>query len=453
MKINNLEQLANLSGCTTELNCVITGACVDSRLFSHGNVFFALKGAQVDGHVFLGDVAQKGAKAAVVSKDYAGADFGMQLLRVNDVLQCLQKIAKKIIALRKPKIIAVTGSVGKTTTKDFLTTLLKAKFCVSSSPGNSNSQVGIPLTILNHTTGDEEILVLEMGMTHSGNIAALVEIATPDIALITTTALVHACNFNSLSDIGKAKAEIFSHPNTRLGILNRDIINFEELTNIGACSKLTFSLTSRQADYSLDLSNGFAIWEGGKCWQMDPLNIPGKHNYHNFLAAAAVARNMGLSWEEIESAVPHLQLPERRLQTIVRNGVTFINDSYNASEVSVKAALESLPEPIQGGRKIAALGEMLELGSFSRHCHVEVGDYALQHVDYMFCLGKECLAIQETWERAGKPVIWSMERRDLSIALLELVRPGDVVLLKGSRSKGMWKILEELDEIEGICKA
>lgn len=407
--------------------------------------FFALKGACADGHSFLNEAAQKGAAAAVVSKSYCGSQSKMPLIYVEDPLESLQLLAKKFLEQWHPKIVAVTGSVGKTTTKDFITVLLRSKYQVASSPGNSNSQIGLPLALLNHTIGNEEILVLEMGMTHKGHIAGLVKIAPPDIALITTVALVHACNFNSLTEIGNAKAEIFSHPKTYLGIVDRNAVNYQEICSVGICKKISFGLNNPDAHYNLQVDGSkMRVHAPDGEAMIDRLPLPGSHNHHNYLAAIAVARSLGLSWDEIRHAAPHLNLPERRLQFVEKNGAFFVNDSYNASMVSLKSALENLPSPRRGCKTIAVIGEMMELGQFSEYCHREVGDCALQYVDCMFCFGEGCMTIRDCWQAAGKPVEWHMERSGILEKLRNSINPGDVVLLKGSRSKEVWKVLEEL---------
>lgn len=423
----------------------LQGVCVDSRLLKPGDLFCALPGSKVDGHTFLEEVSKKGACAALVDKAYLGPDYGLELIRVDDVLESLQKLAKNLLQTYRCRVVAITGSVGKTTTKDFLTTLLAQKYRIASSPGNSNSQIGIPLSILNHTQGIEEILILEMGMTHFNQLDKLVNIAPPEVALITTTTLVHACNFDNLEEIGLAKSEIFSHPYTRIGILDRNIVNYDQLASIGSCRKLSFSLDNPKADYHMSVENSKMLVKDSQGTEtLNLLAVPGKHNCHNFLAAAAVARQMGMSWQEINEGIPSLKLPERRLQIIEKKGALFVNDSYNANELSVKAALASLPAPQKGGKKIAVLGEMLELGKYSEKCHREVGKAALEYVDLMLCFGKESKPIKDIWKEAGRPAEWALERKDVVEILKKVLQPGDVVLLKGSRSKQTWLVLDEI---------
>lgn len=446
MKTTTLAQAAELMGIASHSHRPLEGVAVDSRLVKPGDLFFALPGNRTNGHTFLSQAASQGAAAAVVSNTYHGDSFGMPLLHTPDTLIALQELAKNLLKQRNPKIVAITGSVGKTTTKEMVSSILKQKFRTAASPGNSNSQIGLPLAILNHTNGDEEVLVLEMGMTHTGGISKLVAIAPPDLAVITSVFHVHAENFDSLSDIARAKGEILHHPRTQLGIISRDIEDFEELWHTGACDKLSFSVTSEASDYFLrDCGNMLKIGGAvGDIAEVDPLKIPGSHNKHNFLAAVVVARVLGVEWELIKEASTNLELPEKRLQRIERDGILFINDSYNAPFVAVKSALAEMPEPKKGGRRIAVLGEMAELGKLTEEFHRQIGEHSLIHVDRMFCLGGNCKPICEVWQGSGKPADLFMNRADLVGALRKELAPGDVVLLKGSRAKELWKVLDEL---------
>ena len=431
-----LNDIAHLLNCEGSFPCdFVNGYFTDSRLTKPGGVFFALKGEREDGHAFLKEIASKGALGAVVSKEYEGEIEGLYLLKVSDPLHSLQKLARERVNRLKPRIVGVTGSLGKTTTKGFIATLLARKFLVACNPGNQNSQVGLPLTILDAMKGNEEILVLEMGMTKSGHLTKLLQIATPEVAVITSVALVHAENFDSIESIGRAKGEIFSHPFTGLGILNRSIPNYEELLGIGGCKKHSFSV-ALPADYTFEDEHLKEIKK--KC------RLPGEHNLSNLLAAVAVARYFGMTWEEINAGASDLLLPEKRLQIVKHQDKIFVNDSYNAAEQSIKAALLAMPEPEGRGRKIAVLGSMRELGKFSASCHASVGKYALDKVDLMYCLGEECLPIRAVWQNAGRPVKFFHHRQELALALKADLQQSDVILLKGSRPWELWKLLEEL---------
>lgn len=447
MRSMTWKQIAQFLNCTEpDQQGTVRGFCVDTRLLKPGEVFVALVGARVDGHAYLEEAQKKGAVAAIVANSYRGANYGLHLFHVKDPLDALQELARAVLAKGRSQIVAVTGSIGKTTTKEFIKSLLSSRYAVAASPGNSNSQVGVPLAILNHTTGNEEILVLEMGMTEPGQLARLVQIAPPDVAVLTTAALVHACNFSSLEAIALTKAEIFFHPRTKLGVLHYDLSNLAILSEVGSCPKISFSTTSSEADYSLDraVDNTVKVKGGKETFRLGHLKVPGAHNVHNALAAVVVARYFGLSWEEIKTGLAMLRLPERRLQVVQREGVTFLNDSYNASELSTKAALETLPEPVGEGCKVAVLGSMMELGQFSDDCHKRVGEFALDRVTNVVCFGEECRPIYEVWKKAGRPVELFLDRAALVAHLRLVLKPSDVVLLKGSRSKELWKILEEL---------
>lgn len=405
------------------------GFAFDSREVTSGSLFFALKGEQSDGHDFLKEVAMKGAKAAVVSSDYRGESYGLKLYFCESPKKMLQLMAKLRLKRLGAPIVAVTGSLGKTTTKGFLQVLLEKKYRLFATPGNQNSQVGFPLAVLNHLKGDEQLVIAEMGMSFPGEISRLVEIAPPDIALLTHVDLVHAANFHSLEGIAQAKAEIFLHPSTKVGFIPKEVACLELIASAGSCSKTFYSLNSP---------------EGHQLISHPMISLPGRHNYHNLLGALSVARFLGMSEEELEERFPLLRLPERRFERCVKGGVTFINDSYNAAAFSVKAALESLPAPQPGGRTFAVLGEMLELGEFSEQCHRDVGECALNTVDAVYLLGDGCVPILECWRAAGRPAFLYHDQESLVADLKRVLQSGDVALVKGSRAKKMWEVIEKV---------
>lgn len=418
----NTSEIGRFFGLAEYPSISFKKVCVDSRYVEPGDIFFALPGEKVDGHIFLEEVKQRGAVAAVVRRDYK-TSCELPMLPVDNTLEALQLLASSALKKRSTKVIAITGSVGKTTTKEMIGTLLEQRFNTVRSPRNYNSQIGLPLTILNHTTGDEDYLVQEMGMTGAGQITGLIKIAPPTIAVLTHIALVHAAFFSSLQEIARAKAEIFLHPATKIGffpetIACRDVIEYQ-----GCCVKAPVSMTHNR--YPL-------------------LPFPGDHLRQNFILAAAVARECGLSEEEIIQRIPFLQLPEKRQERIEREGITFINDSYNASVPSVVAAFKALPAPKMNGKRIAVIGEMLELGRFSEDCHREVAESALDHVDLMLCLGEGCQPIVDCWKSKGRPVHYFDDRAALVVQLKKMAASGDVVLLKGSNGKQLWKVLDEV---------
>lgn len=445
----NLEQLGRLLTKEPKAffkNVPFNAVSVDSRTLKAGELFFALPGQQVDGHDFLKIVEAKNACAAVVSHEFYNQHcdkFSIPLLPVTDTLFALQQFAKEWLKKSGTKVIAITGSVGKTTVKHLLNTLLQKKFSVTCSKGNQNSQIGLPLSILNELQGDENFLILEMGMTQQGHIQKLTLIAPPHIALLTAIEWVHGNGISSLEDIAKAKMEIFTHPTTSLGILPLNIAYKELVSQSGNCSKKYFSTQSPDANYFMqENEQGICIYDHKNCSPL--LACPpliGKHNLHNFLAAVSVCRYLGMEWDLIQQTIPTLTLPERRLEQVSKKGILFINDSYNAALVSVKAALDSLPHPKNGRKKIAILGELAELGINSDAIYREIGSYSLTKVDEMICFGNHCCLIEEIWKQENKPVSLFTDFEKVVEQLQRSSSPGDVVLLKGSNTKKLWEIL------------
>jgi UDP-N-acetylmuramoyl-tripeptide--D-alanyl-D-alanine ligase len=448
MKGKPLSTLAHELKYAISQDMIIKGFAIDSRKILPGEVFFALKGEKVDGHNFLKDVSAKGAIAAVVSKEYQGDSFGIDLFKVDDVLVTLQQLAASIISQNTNlKVVAVTGSVGKTTTKEFISQLLDLKYRVAKTPDSYNSQAGLPVSILN-SEGNEEIFVIEMGMNVPGEIKKLVKIAPPHVAVITRIGIAHTEFFSDgIEGIAKAKAEIFSHPKTQLGIVNAQCLPYEVIANAGSCPKISFAseeLSSGDTDYMLKrYEDGFYISEKGGLSPVFTLPFDASHLCENFACAAAVARHFDLSWEEIIFRAQSLTTYKRRFEKIEKDNVLFINDSYNANPESMRAALANLPKPQSGARTIAVLGSMKELGSFSQKSHRQIGETALNYVDHLFCLGKECLPMVEIFSHASRPVEFFLDLKLLRERLFEVLAPGDVVLIKGSNSLKLWQIIEE----------
>lgn len=430
----------------------LTSVEVDSRRVAPGSVFFALPGEKTDGHAFLEEVARKGAIAAVVAEGYAAPPAlreKITFIPVPDVLASLQEAGRRHLERRAIPTIAVTGSVGKTSTRRFISTLLEGTFHVASTPGNYNSQIGLPLTLLNHLRGGEERLVLEMGMTHAGEIARLVTLAPPTIAVLTAVDLVHAENFSSKEAIARAKAEIFSHPETELGIVHRPLLDIEGVVEAGRCRKVGFSEegSGEEGNYVIEEGATRLFWEGE--WRTFPrFPLPGRHMRHNFVAAALAARATGVSWEAIGDRVRHLTLEAKRLEWVEKGGIRFLNDSYNASEIAMKGALETLGSASPQGKKIAVLGPMRELGPFSEGCHTRVGEYALHAVDALFCYGEEWRPFFATRELGGHDAHFFFDKKALLTSVRSYAAEGDAILLKGSCSTAMWEILDKWEEEE-----
>lgn len=442
MPFNHLIHLLGMEHDATQL---VTGVAIDSRNVQPGHLFFALPGKKQDGHTFLAEVASKGASGAVISTEYRGETFGLPVIQVPDVLLCLQDLARKFLQTQHYKVVAITGSLGKTTTKEFALGLVSTHYKTAASPFSYNSQATLPLCILN-ADPLAEILLLEMGMTEPGNIDNLVSIAPPDIAVLTTVAAQHTCNFSDgLTGVSREKAAIFSHPKTLLGILHRDMHHYEEAFARGRCQKIAFSTQSLDVDYFLEFSDEGAIVICGEEKHFIPLSLPLKVHYHNFLCAVVIARVLDVPWEKIIDKAPSLKLPPMRFEKIERQGITFINDAYNANPDSMKAALENLPKPISGGKTIAVLSEMDALGMYSEVGHALVAEAALQAVDTLLCVGARCEIMRKIWKKEKKVFEMFETKEALTSRLKEIVCQGDVVLLKGARAYSLEHILQQFE--------
>jgi UDP-N-acetylmuramoyl-tripeptide--D-alanyl-D-alanine ligase len=434
----NLRFVGELLGSSCQ-ELPLADFAIDSRAINQQNtLFFALRGERSDGHDFLQEAKKRGAVAAVVDRSYFGKTAGLVLIRVDDVVVALQHLAKEVQKKRSQKIIAITGSVGKTTTKEFIATFLSEKYTVAKTPGNANSQVGLPLAIL-RVSGEEEVFVVEMGMSYLHEIEKLVQIAPPEIAVITKVGYSHVDTVpNGLEGIARAKAEILSHPAMQCAIMEYESSQYTAIQQAASCKKITYG--SPKADIFLTSEN--TINDRGEESPLFRLPFSETHFRENFTAAVAVCRVMDLSWEEILKGATKLKTISNRFEKINCDGITFLNDCYNACPESVESALRNLPNPSFGGKTIAVLAEMATLGTYSEEGHKKIGAIALEKVDHLLCFGKKCLPMVELFEKAGRPAGLYHHLSELREALSELSKPGDVILIKGSNVHQLWRLLE-----------
>jgi UDP-N-acetylmuramoyl-tripeptide--D-alanyl-D-alanine ligase len=439
MKKMALSELAKHLGIDVESDELIFGYRIDSRFVEIGDLFFALPGARTDGHEYLGDARARGAVAAVVETSYEGEDFGLILLRIDGVEKALQELARFSLSQRPAFVVGVTGSVGKTTTKEFIATLLEGKYTVFKTPGSYNTKLTLPLTVLNR--GEEKVLVLEMGISQPGEMEKLIGIAAPDIAVLTKVSLAHAQFFSGgVEEIRQEKMKIFSHPKTKVGIVPDSIVSF-----LSEAKMVYFSQEDRGADYFLSVADerAYVDEKAVRAFQFDlPFKQP--HILHDLLAAIAVCRQMSMHWEEIYDQISKLHMPKMRFEESQEGGVRLINDAYNANPESMRAALSSLPEPKAGGKKIAVLGSMKELGDFSEKSHQEIGLFAQKFVDHLLTFGAEAELLGKAFSEVQKPAEHFVNLEEVARRLNELMRPGDVVLLKGSRGMRLEELLEKI---------
>lgn len=430
----------------------ISRISTDSRTLQSGDLFVALRGENFDGHRFVAMAKERGAIGAIVEHSWKGkisSDFS--LLRVRDTLTAYQKIAAGYRRQLPLKVIAITGSNGKTTTKDFVAAALGHRFRVTKTEGNFNNHVGLPKTILGATSKDE-IAVWEIGMNHPGEIAPLAKIAAPDVGIITNIGVAHIEFMGSRDAIAQEKgalAEAIGPQGTL--ILNADD-PFSERIAKRTRAKTIFAGTKTGTVCATDLRQSasgseFTILEGAhRCRAQLP--VPGLHMIQNALLAVAAGRVFGLSIEDCAAGLASAPLTKARLQIKTIRGVQFIDDSYNANPESMRAALATLAELETEGRRIAVLGEMAELGAESERGHREVGEAAASlKIDELIAIGGTASAIADAAQKAGLEKSRTVTSADEAAEILvEETSPNDLVLIKGSRAARTERVIEEFSK-------
>lgn len=414
---------------------------IDSRIIQPGGLFFALL-AQRDGHVYIGDAAQRGAAGAVISQAIIPPNPDMGLIKVPDTLLALQDLAEKVLDDRHVKVVGITGSTGKTTTKEFTAAILDRTFQVLKSEGNYNNHIGLPLSILRLRKKDE-IAVLEMGMSSPGEIARLAQISPPDIAVITNIHPVHLEFFDSIEDIALAKKEILDGMKPDgIAVLNGDDPAVQRIAKNWRGTKLLFGLSKgcdiRAENIKRSGYQGisFDLIYGKK---KENTSIPFIYRsfLSNFLAACATAYALGAPLVEVLAQTKTLRsLPMRGAIYHLPDDIVLVDDSYNSNPAALDAALEDLSH-LEAKRKVAVLGDMLELGKAQKSYHHEAGKHVQQYGwDMLITVGSLSRHMAEGAREAGMDDarIVSFENAGEAAARMRfLVEPGDLVLVKGSR--------------------
>ncbi len=422
----------------------VTGVAIDSREVALGNLFVALPGARVDGHDFVADAQARGAAAVLASRAVSTSLPVVQVENTRSALRCLAA-AERIPP--RFKLVGVTGSLGKTTTKEFLVALLATRFPTGSSGGNRNSEIGLPVEICNQAD-NIAWMVAEMGMNHRGELARLGLMARPDAMLYTVIAPVHLEFFGSLEAIAEAKAEVLPHLHPE-GVL---------ILNAADPHSATFASRYRGHTIFYGMPNESALWleafegqglRGARFtlrsredsttveWQ-----LAGRHQADNLLAAAACAVALGVPLQQVSGVARTLSAAPRRGQVHeLGHGIVLVDDSYNASPVAVEAALALLANT--PGRRIAVLGEMRELGEAAQELHRRVGRAAAQAADVLVAVGGE-LAAALASAAAGIDVRRAADALEAAALVRQALRPGDVVLVKGSRGVQLDRAVDAL---------
>ena len=423
---------------------------IDSRLSRSGELFFALEAAR-NGHDYISDSAQKGAAGAVISRDIKPPNHNFALIKVENTLDSLQKIAKSVAQSHPAKIVGITGSTGKTTTKEFIYTFLKTTYRVHKSQGNFNNYIGLPLSVLN-LRADHEIAVLEMGMNSPGEIKALTEIVPPDISVITNINPVHMEFFESLSDVAAAKKEILD--GTKKGgtaILNSDDELVLEIARDFKGKKIFFGTSKNSLIRAENIERiglehlTFDLFYGEEKTNIS-LSLFNASYLYNFLAAAATAYSLQIPIHKLKHAAKFLK-PFAMRGTVfhLKSKIILIDDSYNSNPFSLAKSLEGLAGA-KDGRKIAVLGDMREMGKQEEKYHFDAGELVHQlGINILITVGPLAEKIAQGALSSGmdKNNIFTFKESDeAAVKLIPLIKENDIILVKGSRVVEMEKIVE-----------
>lgn len=424
-------------------NQLILSISTDSRTIRADEVFVPLRGENFDGHNFIPQAIERGAAGVIAERHWRGD--APAIIRVVDALRAYQQIAAKYRESLGLRVVCVTGSNGKTSTKDFVASVLARRFRVSKTEGNLNNHVGLPRTMLSANRGDE-IGVWEIGMNHPGEIAPLAAVAKPDVAIITNIGVAHIEFMGSREAIAQEKGDlaVTVHESGTV-ILNGDD-DFSESIAKRVRARVILAgirngeIRAEEISQSSDGSEFTILQRAHRARAQLP--VPGLHMVQNALLAVAAGRVFGLTLEECAAGLAATPLTKSRLQIREINGVQFIDDSYNANPDSVKAALRTLAELETDGRRIAVLGEMGELGSESERGHREVGEVAAElALDYLITVGERAALIAEA---AGlTKSLTAKTHEEAADWLAENTSRGDLVLVKGSRTSRMERVIEE----------
>jgi UDP-N-acetylmuramoyl-tripeptide--D-alanyl-D-alanine ligase len=446
-----LSQIAEFAGATIfsgDGKVFIDKISTDSRTLKHGELFVALRGENFDGHRFVESAAQAGAAGAIVESNWKGnVSETFALIWAEDTLQAYQKLAANYRRSLSLKVVAITGSNGKTSTKDFAAAVLARRFRVTKTEANFNNHVGLPRTMLEATSQDE-IAVWEIGMNHPGEVAALARLAMPDVAIITNIGVAHIEFMGSRESIAAEKGALAEAVGAQgTVILNADD-RFTKSIAARTRAKLIFAGTTAGTIRASEISQSgsgteFTILEGPhRCRAQLP--VPGLHMVQNALLAVAAGRVFGLSLVECAAGLVAAPLTKARLQIKEIHGVQFIDDTYNANPDSMKAALRTLVELDADGKRIAVLGEMKELGSKSERGHQEVGETAATFgIDQLITIGDMGEVIAEAARAGGLEKTTVVRSTSEAAELLgEIAEPGDLILVKGSRSARTEQVIE-----------
>lgn len=439
---------------------MVNGVATDSRHVEPGNAFVAFSGRNFDGHEFLDEAISFGARAIVITRPDAiiapVVEYARQrdvaIVRVAGALSAIQALAAYHRSRLFCPVIAVTGSTGKTTTKDFITSVLSHNARVVATEGTQNNELGVPLTLLRAGT-DTDVIVVEMGMRGEGQIAQLASIAQPTVGLITNIGTSHIELLGSQDAIARAKAELAQAVDEDgTVLLNGDDAYTDRIAADVTATVIRYGLGDgnevRAENIELDAESRPTFdLVTDVLRRTISLQVPGRHNVYNALAAAAVGLHLGMDAEEIVTGLQEATAGEMRMQSFVSaSGVHVINDAYNANPTSMRAAIETLSGISSARRRIAVLGDMAELGSLTELAHFRIGEeIARLEIEFLVTVGKRAKRIADGAQAEGMDgsrVRPCFTLEEASEVLDDLLEPGDAVLVKASRVMGLERIVE-----------
>lgn len=445
-------QVIAVDGLDEVLNKTISHITQNSKEVTKDSLFFAVQGERVDGHQFIEECFEKGIAACLSSKVIAPKK-GSVLLLVPDVKKALLKLAAHYRNKFNIPFIGITGSVGKTTTKDMVGSVLGQKYDVLWTQGNYNNDIGVPLTLF-RLEDHHDIAVIEMGMNHFGEIHALAEVVRPQLGLISNVGVAHIEYLGSREGILKAKCEMFDFmPKDGIAVLNGDNDMLSTLEGKLPQKLRWFGIENKKDIYADHLE--LMGMEKTKCTIHTPggsfdamIPMPGDHMVLNALSAVTVGLEMGLSFAEIKEGIENFVPTKNRMNIMkLENGITVLNDVYNANPVSVKASLNILANA--EGRKVGILGFMGELGEYASQMHEEVGAYAAEkEIDLLFCIGRFNVEMMQGAKNSGLKEVYCFDsQEDFWNKGLAMLKKGDAVLVKASRSMALEKTVEKIQGV------
>jgi UDP-N-acetylmuramoyl-tripeptide--D-alanyl-D-alanine ligase len=442
-------------------NAFFRGISTDSRAVAEGELFVALKGSRFDGHHYALEALGKKAGGVLIEEEKIGdirwnGYRSRAVIAVKDTLSALGDMARDWRRKYGTPVVALTGSNGKTTTKEMIAACLETAFPILKTKGNLNNLIGVPLTLLG-LTEKERVVVLEMGMNVPGEIRRLTEIAEPDVGMITNIQTVHLEGMGSLERLKEEKGELFRKMRRNGTILvNQDDPRVIDLASDYPGQKITFGIEHPAEVMAKEIrlkgaeGTSFTLILEGEVVEIH-LRLLGRHFVPNALSAVAVACLFGVEVKQAKKALENFQPFPMRMEVVpLKGGETLINDAYNANPYSMELALETLVEVKKRGTAIAVLGDMLELGYFTKEAHERIGQKVSQlSIDFLLALGEEAPVVVESAIRYGFPMERAriVESHSEAISLLrQMIRDGDWILIKGSRRMAMEKIVEGLKE-------